>query len=182
MPVPFFGGKLKCIALDLSDVKDKQQVSSSMHKFGLCDTQHLLLELLEDALIWCSQHVVDLGNLVQLIGSRKERIQTETDGYDKHQQSYLHSFCLQTPHCHSPRALSYEATNDSLPQQTLPHDLKEDATGAPHVHLKAVVAISEEAFWCSVPACGYVFRVWRLGVHAPTRTEVAKLQTVLLQT
>lgn len=44
------------------------------------EEEHLLLELLEDALVWCSQHVVDLGNLVQLIGSRKERIQTETQG------------------------------------------------------------------------------------------------------
>ncbi len=42
---------------------------------------HLLLELLEDTLIWCPQHIVDLRNLVQLIGSREERIQTETHRY-----------------------------------------------------------------------------------------------------
>lgn len=63
----------------------------------------------------------------------------------------------------------------------VPHDLKEDTTSTPHVHLKAVVPISEEALWGSVPACGDVFCVWRLGVHAPTWTKVAKLQTILLQ-
>lgn len=64
--------------------------------------------------------------------------------------------------------------------QNLPHDLIEDTTGAPHVHLEAVVAVSQEALWGSVPACGDVLRVRRLGVHAPTRAKVAKLQTVML--
>lgn len=63
----------------------------------------------------------------------------------------------------------------------VPHDLKEDTTSTPHVHLKAVVPISEEALWGSVPACGDVFCMWRLGVHTPTWTKVAKLQTILLQ-
>lgn len=63
----------------------------------------------------------------------------------------------------------------------VPHDLKEDTTSTPHVHLKAVVPISEEALWGSVPACGDVFCVRGLGVHTPTRTKVAKLQTTLLQ-
>ena len=40
--------------------------------------EHLPLELLEDAWIWCPQHVVDLINLVQLAGSREERVQTKT--------------------------------------------------------------------------------------------------------
>lgn len=38
----------------------------------------LLLEFLQDAVVGCPQHIVDLGHLVQLIGSREERIQTET--------------------------------------------------------------------------------------------------------
>lgn len=33
-----------------------------------------LLELLEDALVGGPQHVVDLGHLVQLIGSGEERV------------------------------------------------------------------------------------------------------------
>lgn len=65
--------------------------------------------------------------------------------------------------------------------QTSPHDLKEDAASAPHVHLKAVVAVGEEALGGSVPAGRYVFRVRGLGVNAATRAEVAKLQAVLLQ-
>ena len=40
--------------------------------------EHPLFELLQDALIWGPQHIVDLGNLVQLIDSRKEWIQAET--------------------------------------------------------------------------------------------------------
>lgn len=35
----------------------------------------------------------------------------------------------------------------------VPHDLKENTTSAPDVHLQAVVAVSEEALWGSVPAC-----------------------------
>lgn len=65
--------------------------------------------------------------------------------------------------------------------QTSPHDLKEDTASAPHVHLKAVVAIGEEALGGSVPAGRNVFRVRRLGVNAATRTEVAEFQAVLLQ-
>lgn len=53
--------------------------------------KNLLLEFLQDAVVGCPQHIVDLGHLVQLIGSREERIQTETEGNYK-QQSYLHSF------------------------------------------------------------------------------------------
>lgn len=78
---------------------------------------------------------MDLGNLVQLIGSREERIQA--------------------------------------------HDLIEDTTSAPHVHLQAVVAVSEEALWGSVPACGDVLGVGGLGVNTATRAKVAKLQTIL---
>lgn len=52
--------------------------------------------------------------------------------------------------------------------KNLPHDLKEDTTGAPHVHLKAVVAVSEEALRGSVPACGDILCVRGLGVHAAT--------------
>lgn len=70
---------------------------------------------------------------------------------------------------------------NSMSVQTSPHDLKEDAASAPHVHLKAVVAVSEEALGGSVPAGRYVFRVRGLGVNAATRAEVAELQAVLLQ-
>lgn len=52
--------------------------------------------------------------------------------------------------------------------KNLLHDLKEDTTGAPHVHLKAVVAVSEEALWGSVPACGDVLCVRGLGVDTAT--------------
>lgn len=38
--------------------------------------KRLLLELLEDALIRRPQHVVDLGGLVHLVGSGKQRVQT----------------------------------------------------------------------------------------------------------
>lgn len=62
----------------------------------------------------------------------------------------------------------------------VPHDLKKDTAGTPNIHLQAVVAVSEEALGGSVPACGDVLSVRRLGVHAPTRAEVAQLQTVLL--
>lgn len=65
--------------------------------------------------------------------------------------------------------------------QTSPQDLEEDAAGAPHVHLEAVVAVGEEALGGSVPAGRYVFRVRGLGVNAATRAEVAELQAVLLQ-
>lgn len=55
----------------------------------------LLLELLQDAVVGCPQHIVDLGHLVHLIGSREERIQTEAEGNYNNltakQQSYLHS-------------------------------------------------------------------------------------------
>lgn len=63
----------------------------------------------------------------------------------------------------------------------IPHDLIEDTTSAPHVHLQAVVAVSEEALWGSVPACGDVLGVGGLGVNTATRAKVAKLQTILLQ-
>lgn len=69
----------------------------------------------------------------------------------------------------------------SVSVQTSPHDLEEDAASAPHVHLKAVVAVGQEALWGSVPAGGDVFRVRGLGVNAPTWAEVAQLQAVLLQ-
>lgn len=62
-----------------------------------------------------------------------------------------------------------------------PHDLEEDAAGAPHVHLEAVVAVSEEALGGPVPAGRDVFRVRGLGVDAATGAEVAQLQAVLLQ-
>lgn len=62
-----------------------------------------------------------------------------------------------------------------------PHDLEEDAAGAPHVHLKAVVAVGEEALRGSVPAGRDVLRVRRLGVDAPARAEVAELQAILLR-
>lgn len=65
--------------------------------------------------------------------------------------------------------------------RTSPHDLKEDAAGAPHVHLKAVVAVGEEALGGSVPAGRDVLRVRGLGVNAATRAEVPELQAVLLQ-
>lgn len=71
--------------------------------------------------------------------------------------------------------------NELNPAQTSPHDLKEHTAGTPHVHLKAVVAVSEEALWSSVPARGYVFRVRGLGVNAPARAEIAQLQAILLQ-
>lgn len=48
---------------------------------NIFEEEHLLLELLEDTFIRCPQHVMDLGYLVQLIGSREERIQTETHRY-----------------------------------------------------------------------------------------------------
>lgn len=70
---------------------------------------------------------------------------------------------------------------NSTSVQTSPHDLKEDAASAPHVHLKAVVAVSEEALGGSVPAGRYVFCVRGLGVNAATRAKVAELQAVLLQ-
>lgn len=65
--------------------------------------------------------------------------------------------------------------------EDLPHDLIEDATRAPHVHLEAVVAVGEEALWSSVPARGDVLCVRRLGVHTAARAKVAQLQTVVLQ-
>lgn len=40
--------------------------------------EHIPFELLEDAWIWCPQHIVDLIDLVQLAGSREERVQTKT--------------------------------------------------------------------------------------------------------
>lgn len=42
-----------------------------------------LLEFLEDALVRGPQHVVDLGHLVQLIGSGEERVQTERGGLEE---------------------------------------------------------------------------------------------------
>lgn len=63
----------------------------------------------------------------------------------------------------------------------IPHDFKEDTTGAPNVHLKAVIPVGEQALGGSVPACGDVLCVWRLRVHAPTRAKIAKLQNVLLR-
>lgn len=65
--------------------------------------------------------------------------------------------------------------------QNLPHDLIEDTTCAPHVHLKAVVAVGQEALWSSVPARGDVLGVRRLGVNTPARAKVAELQAVMLQ-
>lgn len=65
--------------------------------------------------------------------------------------------------------------------ENLPHDLIEDTTCAPHVHLKAVVAVSQEALWSSVPAGRDVLCVRWLGVHTPARAKVAELQTVVLQ-
>lgn len=63
----------------------------------------------------------------------------------------------------------------------IPHDFKEDTAGAPNVHLEAVIPVSEQALWGSVPACGDVLCVRGLRVHAPTRAKIAKLQNVLLQ-
>lgn len=128
--------------------------------------KRVLLELLEDALIRGSQHVVDLGSLVHLVGSRKQRVQTEKG-------VLLYSLIG------SKRASRNEFTSVSV--QTSPHDLEEDAASAPHVHLKAVVAVGQEALRGSVPAGGDVLRVRGLGINAPTRAEVAELQAVLLQ-
>lgn len=63
----------------------------------------------------------------------------------------------------------------------LPHDLIEDTTCAPHVHLEAVVAVGQEALRRSVPAGGDVLCVRRLGVHTPARAKVAELQAVVLR-
>lgn len=70
---------------------------SFCNKYNTFKGEGLLLELLEDALIWCPQYIVDLGNLVQLIGSREERIQTET--HVGIQQSECHSICLTFGGC-----------------------------------------------------------------------------------
>lgn len=50
-------------------------------------------------------------------------------------------------------------------KENLPHDLIENTTCAPHVHLKAVVAVCQEALWSSIPAGGDVLCVRGLGVH-----------------
>lgn len=62
-----------------------------------------------------------------------------------------------------------------------PQDLKEDAAGAPDVHLLGVVAVGQEALRRPVPTRGDVLSVRRLGVHTATWAEVAQLQNVLLQ-
>lgn len=63
----------------------------------------------------------------------------------------------------------------------VPHDLKEDTTSTPQVHLIVVVPTGEQALWGSVPARGNVLGVRGPGGHAQTQAEVTKLQTVLLQ-
>lgn len=54
---------------------------------SFCDRGRILknplLEFLEDALVRGPQHVVDLGHLVQLIGSGEERVQTERGGLEE---------------------------------------------------------------------------------------------------
>lgn len=85
---------MKCIALDLPGIRKTiislffyahKSLIFTIYVYSFLNDifkeEHLLFELLEDTLIWCPQHFVDLGNLVQLIGSRKERIQTETHRY-----------------------------------------------------------------------------------------------------
>lgn len=70
---------------------------SAASSFPIFEEENLLLELLEETLFWRPQHIVDLGNLVQLIGSREERIQAETCRYimiHLPQQSYLHAICM----------------------------------------------------------------------------------------
>lgn len=82
--MPFLGGKLNCMALDLPEGQN------SLSGVGVClflccfncssqKEKCLLLELLEDALIRRPQHVVDLGSLVHLVGSGKQRAQAERE-------------------------------------------------------------------------------------------------------
>lgn len=63
----------------------------------------------------------------------------------------------------------------------VPHDLKEDTTSTPQVHLIVVVPTGEQALWGSVPARGDVLCVRGPGGHTQTQAEVTELQTVLLQ-
>lgn len=65
--------------------------------YDISEDENLLLKLLEETLIWCPQHIMDLCNLVHLIGSREERIQAEIHGFIMTclpQQSVLHGVCL----------------------------------------------------------------------------------------
>lgn len=118
---------------------------------------------------------MDLGSLVHLIGSRKQRVQT---GKKKGGVSFNSLPGPSGPHTHvRARKMNFNSTC----ARTSPHDLKEDAASAPHVHLEAVVAVGEETLGGSVPAGGDVFRVRGLGVNAATRAEVPELQAVLLQ-
>lgn len=54
----------------------------------------------------------------------------------------------------------------SIEERVLGHHFEEDAAVPPDVHLGVVVAVSHEALGRTVPACGYVLRIWLLGVDA----------------
>lgn len=98
--MPFLGGKLKCIARDLKSEKCHFLPPPTKKKTkNIFKEEHSLLELLKDALIWGPQHIVDLGNLVQLVGSRKEWIQAETPTYTivKLFTIKFNKFCLTNP-------------------------------------------------------------------------------------
>lgn len=125
-----------------------------------CDRDSLF-ELLQQTLIWRPQHVVDLGHLVQLVGSREERIQAAA----QRGEGLI-------------RLGTVQGQGDAA--VISPQDLEQDAAGAPDVHLQAVVSVGEEALRGSVPTGGDVLGVRRLGEHAAARAEVAQLQNVLL--
>lgn len=59
------------------------------------------------------------------------------------------------------------------------HNLEKHAPDAPQVHLVIVVTVSEETFWCSVPAGRYVLCVRLLGIDPSAGPEVCKLKNVV---
>ena len=56
--------------------------------------------------------------------------------------------------------------------------LKEDATDTPDIHFVPVMAISHEAFWCTVPSRRDVLRQGRLAVQASAAAEISEFDCV----
>lgn len=76
-PGAFFRGEVEVHGPGPGGGSEREGVLPAPENGGSLKERRLLLELLEDALIRRPQHVVDLGGLVHLVGSGKQRVQTE---------------------------------------------------------------------------------------------------------
>mgnify|MGYP006093796285 len=60
----------------------------------------------------------------------------------------------------------------SWKQREKGYNFEKDTAKAPEIHFVTVVAISEQALWCSIPPGRNIFSVRLLGVDTSTRAKI----------